>query len=127
MRILATIMLAATIASSLASCSFSTAEWDAANQSCAAEWRGKIPAKWHQYTYQGTKYIDVPDGKITCRTSLSRDTPECTQGTKSISIPYTELMTVDLNAGRRNREIAQCTTLQCTNSYGNPECKPGGG
>ena len=125
MRLQATIMLAAMITSSLTSCSFSTAEWDAANQSCAAEWQGKIAANWHQYTYQGTKYIDVPDGKIACRTSLSRDTPEGTQGTTSISIPYTELRTVDLNAGRRNREIAQCTARQCTSRYGNPECKPG--
>ena len=126
MRILATIMLAATIASSLASCSFSTAEWRAANQSCAAEWKAKIPGNWQDRVVQRTKHVDVPDGNITCRTGLSRDTPECTQGTTSISIPYTEVISVDLNAGRRNREIAQCTAIQCTNSYGNPDCKPGG-
>jgi hypothetical protein len=124
MKTEATIIIAAVITSSLTACSFTTAEWDAANQACKTQWYAKIPAKWHQYTSEGTKHVNVPDGNITCRTSLSRETPECTQGTKSISIPYTELHTIDLNAGRRNGHIAQCTARQCTNRYGNPECKP---
>lgn len=84
-----------------------------------------MPAKLEQRIVRKIKLVEVPDGNLNCNTTYlgSFATTNCTQGTKLIDVPYTDVETVDVNKGARDAEIGACTRTACVAKYKNADCK----
>ena len=102
-----------------------SAEWNAARQNCRAIWFERIPPNYQQITVQRTRTVEVPDGNIRCSSDAygNTTTSSCTQGTRTMYIPYTATETIDTNKKRRNAQIMNCTTITCMDTYGNADCE----
>jgi hypothetical protein len=105
---------------SLAACG--TPEFRAERALCAADWFERIPPDLQQRLVTLYRHVERPTGGRIC-TGKGRKRV-CVPETRLVSIPYTAVETVDLNAPRRDAQIAACTARACTARYGNPECKP---
>lgn len=100
-----------------------TPEFRAERQMCEADWLRKIPPSFSQRLVTRYRSEERPTGVTTCTTQGNQTI--CRQETRWISIPYTAVETIDLNAPRRDPQIAACTARACTARFGNAECKPG--
>ncbi|MBX3456621.1 hypothetical protein [Ferrovibrio sp.] len=102
-----------------------TPEWTHEKNICATRYYAEIPAVYSQVMVNKTRYIQVPDGNVTCTTSGSGNTTttNCIQGTRSEAVPYTAVETVDLNKDQRDAAIKSCAASACVAKYGNPDCR----
>ena len=98
-------------------------EYDHASDECRREYMVKIPPNYQQQLRTYYRYEQVPDGNISCTRDIFWGQPNCTQGTRTISIPVSTMVTVDLEAGRRQNEINRCSEELCLKRYGNRYCK----
>ena len=112
--------LAATIVLGSLAAACATPERLQARLDCAREWEMLIPPRYQPVFATGHRRATVPDGTSSCTTR--GDTRSCRQGTRTEWVPYTEVLTVDVNAGARNLRIARCTDTRCLDAYGNAEC-----
>lgn len=98
-----------------------TPEYQAERQHCEAEWMLKIPPEYRQNVVTKYRSEERLTGQTVCKTT--GDVTNCTQITRTISVPYTEVETVDIRAAQRNPQIASCTARACTAKYGNAKCE----
>lgn len=103
-------------------------EWRQANGVCTASFNQKIPPNYVQRSVQRTRAVTVPNGRVSCYSSGYgyAVTTNCTEGTRTEYVPYTAVITVDLNKPQRDAEINNCTTNSCFQQYGNAKCAVGG-
>lgn len=102
-----------------------TPEYRAERAICEAEWQQRIPPRYEQQLVERTRYEERPTGQSTCVTH--GDLTECNEVMTTISIPYTAVETVDVNAPRRDVQVAACAAKVCQQKFGNAECEPPGG
>lgn len=110
------------LAAIAASCG--TPEYRAERSICEAEWMQKIPPNYERQIVERVRYIQVPTGLSTCTTV--NNVQQCRSQMRSEAIPYTAVETVDVNAPRRDPQIAACAARVCQAKFGNPECKTAG-
>jgi hypothetical protein len=99
----------------------------AAQHDCRQKADSAVPANYQQITVNKVRYEKVPDGNVQCvqnflafpydGTGLS-----CTQGTKRIQIPYTQVETVDVNKEQRDRLYSQCVARRCPKGLFDKNC-----
>lgn len=103
----------------LASCG--TPEYRAERKHCEAEWLLKIPPVYRQEVVTRYRTEKRPTGRSTCTTQGS--VTNCEQVMKTISVPYTEVETVDIRKRQRTPQIDSCTARACMKRYGNSKCE----
>ncbi|WP_113911226.1 hypothetical protein [Roseovarius dicentrarchi] len=103
----------------LAACG--TPEYRAERQHCEAEWMMKIPPVYRQEIVTKYRSEERLTGQTTCQTVGT--VTNCTQLTRTVTVPYTDVETVDIRAAQRNPQIASCTARACTAKYGNSKCE----
>lgn len=81
----------------------------------------KIPPVYGQELVTKYRSEERLTGKTTCKTKDTLTT--CTQDTKTVSVPYSAIETVDIRKPQRDPQIDSCTARACTARYGNRECK----
>jgi hypothetical protein len=84
-----------------------TSAWFEARGACQKLSESKFPKNFHTTTENRIRYEKVPDGLIQCVSGY------CSQGTRTIEIPYTQRVTVDLNKTTRQDWSASCTKQKC--------------
>lgn len=104
----------------LGSCA--TPEFQAERRACTAEWLRQIPPVYERLLVNRVRYEERRTGVTTCTTTGTQTT--CVDQMRSVAIPYTAVETVDVNAARRDVQIAACAARACTARYGNAECRP---
>lgn len=109
------------ILTALALCGCGTPEYRAEKQHCEAEWMLKIPPVYRQEIVTKYRNEERLTGQTSCKTEGS--VTNCTQLTKTVSVPYTAVETVDSRKPQRDPQIASCTARACMARYGNSECK----
>ncbi len=103
----------------LSSCG--TPEYRAERQHCEAEWMLKIPPVYRQEVVTKYRTEERPTGRTTCTTTGT--VTNCQQIMQTISVPYTEVETVDIRAAQRNPQIESCAARACMAKYGNSKCE----
>ncbi len=103
----------------LASCG--TPEYRAEKSHCEAEWMLKIPPVYRQEVVTKYRSEERPTGRSTCTTTGS--VTNCQQIMETVSIPYTDIETVDIKARQRKPQIESCTARVCSATYGNSKCE----
>jgi len=103
-----------------------TPQYKAANKECRATSLSMYPPDIIQKQVNRTRYETVPDGNVNCYTTGTGyyAHTSCSQGTRTISIPYTAIISVDLNKDKRQTETSRCTESLCVSRYGNTDCDP---
>ncbi len=92
---------------------------------CSVRYHAEIPAIYSQVMVNKTRYVQVPNGNVTCTTTNLGNTTKtnCVEGTRSEAVPYTAVETVDLNKDQRDMAINACANNACIVKYGNPDCR----
>ena len=103
----------------LSSCG--TPEYRAERKHCEAKWLLKIPPVYRQEAVTKYRSEERPTGRSTCTTSGT--VTNCQQVMETVSIPYTEIETVDIKARQRNPQIDSCAARACVARYGNSKCE----
>ncbi|MFX0541021.1 hypothetical protein ACEWPM_004715 [Roseovarius sp. S4756] len=103
----------------LASCG--TPEYRAERKHCEAEWLLKIPPVYRQEAVTKYRSEERPTGRSTCTTTGT--VTNCQQVMETVSIPYTDIETVDIKARQRNPQIDSCAARACAARYGNSTCE----
>lgn len=98
-----------------------TPEYDAEFGVCEHDWMKRLPPQFEQRMVNSVRYEQVPDGNITCY-GYGYYT-HCTQGTKSIAIPYVEAVTADIHEETRDARIESCAASACIARFGNADCE----
>ncbi len=98
-----------------------TPEYRAEKQHCEAQWMLKIPPEYRQEIVTKYRSEERLTGQTTCQTI--GNVTNCTQMTRTVSVPYTDVETVDIRAAQRNPQIASCTARACAAKYGNSKCE----
>jgi hypothetical protein len=123
-----------TVALLLTGCA--TPEYNAARQTCEFISLKQLPPIYQQKIVNRTRTETVPNGTRTCtkyriekpckgKNCISRIKIKtvCKDGTKRISVPYSEKITIDINKIPRNRATDICAKNKCIKTFGNQECK----
>lgn len=113
------LFLCATGLFALSSCG--TPEYRAERKYCEAEWLLKIPPVYRQEIVTKYRTEQRPTGQSTCTTTGT--VMNCQQAMMTISIPYTDVETVDIRASQRNPQIEACAARACSEKYGNSKCE----
>lgn len=108
----------------LLAASCGTPEYRAERSVCEAEWQAKIPPQYERQLVERVRHIQVPTGVSTCTTV--NNVQRCVSQMRTEMIPYTTVETVDVNAPRRDVQVAACAAKACQAKFGNAECKPAG-
>lgn len=103
----------------LSSCG--TPEYRAERKHCEAEWLLKIPPVYRQEAVTKYRSEERPTGRSTCTTAGT--VTNCQQIMETVSIPYTDIETVDIKARQRDPQIASCAAKACAATYGNSKCE----
>ncbi len=103
----------------LASCG--TPEYRTEKKHCEAEWLLKIPPVYRQEVVTKYRTEERPTGRSTCTTT--GNVTQCQQAMETISVPYTEMETVDIRKRQRSPQIDSCAARVCTAKYGNSSCE----
>lgn len=103
----------------LAACA--TPQYRAEKAVCRGEWLQKLPPDYQPRAVQRSRLVSRPTGEVTCTKILY--SYNCTQLTELVDVPYTEIVTVDMNEDRRDAGIRVCTRARCIERYGNNACK----
>lgn len=103
----------------LASCG--TPEYRTERKHCEAEWLLKIPPVYRQEVVTKYRSQKHPTGKSTCTTTGT--VTNCEQVMETVSIPYTDVETVDIRKQQRTPQIESCTARACAARYGNSSCE----
>lgn len=84
-----------------------TSQWEHEKNIGSSRYYAQIPAIYSQVTVNKTRYVQVPNGNVTCTTTDSGNTKttNCTQGTRSEAVPYTAAETVDLNKDQHDAAL----------------------
>lgn len=98
-----------------------TPEYRVERQHCEAEWMLKIPPVYRKEIVTKHRNEERLTGQTHCETVGT--ITNCTQLTKTVSVPYQVLETVDIRKRQRDPQIASCTARACMRQYGNSECK----
>ena len=113
-----------------------TPEYRSALQSCEFTKLKQFPPKFELKTVNRVRYETVPDGTRTCSkykikmpcsgkycVQKYKIKTHCKDGTRQISVPYTEVISIDVNKNLRDRTSEICAKNSCVKTYGNTECK----
>ncbi len=103
----------------LSSCG--TPEYRTEKKHCEAEWLLKIPPVYRQEMVTKYRTEERPTGRSTCTTTGS--VTQCQQAMETVSIPYTEVETVDIRSRQRAPQIESCAARACAAKYGNSACE----
>lgn len=103
----------------LASCG--TPEYRVERQHCEATWMLKIPPVYRQEVVTKYRNEERPTGRSTCTTTGA--VTNCQQAMETVSVPYTDVETVDIKARQRNPQIQSCAARTCTAKFGNSKCE----
>lgn len=98
-----------------------TPEYRAERKHCEAEWLLKIPPVYRQEVVTKYRTVERPTGRSTCTTQGS--VTHCQQVMRTISVPYTEVETVDIRQRQRTPQIESCAARACMARYGNSKCE----
>ena len=98
-----------------------TPEYRAEKTHCEAEWLLKIPPVYRRDVVTKYRSEERPTGEATCTTTGS--VTNCKQAMETVSIPYTDVETVDIKARLRNPQIKSCAARACSAKYGNSKCE----
>ena len=97
-----------------------TKEYMAERSKCNDLAYSEYPQKMEQRIEQRYKSIQVPSG-TNCSTYNGYTT--CNNTYRTETIPYTEVVNVDLNKGARQAWARECARNSCYDLYGNADCK----
>lgn len=116
------ISLIFTLCLSEAGCS--TKEWRREISACETKYDREIPPEYAQVTVQRTRIVQVPSGNVYCNTYGygASSVVDCVQSTRTESIPYTAVETVDKNQDYRNKAVLLCAKSACIRKYDNEDC-----
>lgn len=98
-----------------------TPEYRAERSHCEAEWMLKIPPVFRPEVVTKYRNEERPTGQSTCTTAGS--VTNCQQIMKTVSIPYTEVETVDIRKLQRSPQIESCAARACSAKFGNSACE----
>lgn len=98
-----------------------TPEYRAERKHCEAEWMLKIPPVYRQEAVTRYRSEERLTGETTCQTTGS--TTSCKQETKTVSVPYTAIETVDIKKALRDPQIESCAARACSRKYSNSACE----
>lgn len=98
-----------------------TPEYRAERKHCEAEWLLKIPPVFRQEVVTRYRTEKRPTGRSTCTTTGT--TTDCQQVMRTVSIPYTDVETVDIKKRQRTPQIESCAARACAARYGNSKCE----
>lgn len=103
----------------LSSCG--TPEYRTEKKHCEAEWLLKIPPVYRQEVVTKYRTEERPTGQSTCTTT--GNVTHCQQVMETVSVPYTEVETVDIHNRQRAAQIDSCAARACAAKYGNSACE----
>lgn len=98
-----------------------TPEYRDEKTQCEAEWMLKIPPVYRQEVVTRYRSAERPTGESNCTTTGSETS--CQQVMETVSIPYTDVETVDIKSRQRAPQIKSCAARACSAKYGNSKCE----
>lgn len=99
----------------------STAEFKQEHAQCTAHWTKIIPVKIEKRLVTEYRQEKEFTGRSVCK-EVDNQTV-CKHDYNYVSVPYTVVKPVDINAPERDAQIAACTQNACSLKYGNATCK----
>ena len=101
-----------------------SAAYQNAMEICEQQARSKLPRSYETKTVNLVKSESVPDGNVQCQLMPVGNIyiNKCTQGTRLLEIPYTKVVTVDVNKEERKRLENSCIEQRCPKGFMDKEC-----